>query len=483
MNTKHASKLHLAQWLLISLFLCMSTYAARQPNFVLIMADDLGYGDVGYQGSDVPTPNIDSIAAGGVRITDGYVTCPVCAPSRAGMLTGRYQQSFGFWDNTGPYRLNKDVEPGVPTDLAIISERLKELGYTTGLFGKTHDGTAEAMMPFNRWDDYYGFNNGASNFLGDMNRKHNPIFRNKTIDSNFYEDRGINKNTVIKKGVIQRDSENYLTDQLGDHAARFINENKDRPFLCYVPFNAIHGPFQATKETFAKYADQPDHKRALVMAMLDSMDANIGKVLKALKDNQLMHDTIIIFLSDNGGHEASPNDPLRGKKGTFWEGGLRVPFCIQWEGKLAPGSIYTKPIISLDIMPTMIEAAGGTVEADWKLDGVNLLPYISGRNLEAPHEVLYWVWGPRKAIRMGDYKAVSMNNGKNFELYNLAQDISESTDLSRQHPEKLENMTQQHAKWESTLMPQLWGWNSKLGNKDPNFGKPEPYHDPKYQIK
>ena len=132
------------------------------------------------------------------------------------------------------------------------------------------------------------------------------------------------------------------------------------------------------------------------MAMLDSMDANIGKVLKALKDNQLMHDTIIIFLSDNGGHEASPNDPLRGKKGTFWEGGLRVPFCIQWEGKLAPGSIYTKPIISLDIMPTMIEAAGGTVEADWKLDGVNLLPYISGRNLEAPHEVLYWVWARAK---------------------------------------------------------------------------------------
>ena len=483
MKTPHTSPLRLAQVLLSSLLLCLSTQADHQPNFVLIMADDLGYGDVGYQGSDVATPNIDSIAYGGVRFTDGYVTCAVCAPSRAGMLTGRYQNRFGFWDNTGPYRLNKDIEPGIPVDLPILSERLKSLGYTTGLFGKTHDGTAEAMMPFNRWDDYYGFNNGASNFLGNLNRPNNPIFRNKTIASDPYAKRGINKSTIIKDGVILRDSKNYLTDELGDHAARFINETKDRPFLCYVPFNAIHGPFQAPKETYEKYADGNEHTRALVMAMLDSMDANIGKVLKALKDNRLMENTIIIFLSDNGGHEYSPNGELRGKKGTYWEGGLRVPFCIQWKGKLSPGSIYNKPIISLDILPTMIAAAGGTVQDDWQLDGVNLLPYISGRTIESPHKTLYWSWGARKAIRQGDFKAVSMNNGKKFELFNLAKDISESTDLSTQHPEKLENMIQQHSKWESGLMPQQWGWNKNLGYKNPNFGKPELYHNPDYKIR
>lgn len=470
-------------YLFSCLSLCSFAQAARQPNFVIIMADDLGYGDVGYQGSDVPTPHIDSIAAGGVRFTDGYVTCAVCAPSRAGMLTGRYQNRFGFWDNIGPYRVNKDVEPGIPTDLPILSERLKTLGYTTGLFGKTHDGTAEAMMPFNRWDDYYGFNNGASNFLGDMNRKHNPIFRNKEIASNFYEDRGINKNTVIKNGVIQRDSENYLTDELGDYAARFINENKDQPFLCYVPFNAVHGPFQATQETYDKYAGKAEHERALVMAMLDSMDANVGKILNTLKANQLMEDTLIIFLSDNGGHQFSPNGPLRGKKGTYWEGGLRVPFCMQWKGTLSSNSLYSEPVISLDIMPTLITAAGGKVDPAWQLDGTNLLPYITGRNTTAPHDTLYWTWGARKAIRQGDYKAVSMNGGKRFELFNLAEDLSETTDLAAQNPEKLDRMIQMHSKWESTLMPQQWGWNKSLGYKDSNFGKPEPYHDPEYRIK
>jgi arylsulfatase A-like enzyme len=161
----------------------LATLSAKQPNFVLIMADDLGYGDVSYQGGDLPTPSIDSIAANGIRFSDGYVTAPVCAPSRAGLMSGRYQQRFGFWDNIGPFRRSADTEPGIPTSVPILSERLKELGYVTGLFGKTHGGDAEEMMAFNRWDEFYGFNNGASNYIGDMNRIHNPIFHNKKIVS------------------------------------------------------------------------------------------------------------------------------------------------------------------------------------------------------------------------------------------------------------------------------------------------------------
>ncbi len=463
----------------ISFLLLFSAGAAAKPNFVLIFADDLGYGDVGYQGGDVPTPHIDSIAKGGTIFTDGYVTCPVCAPSRAGMLSGRYQQSFGFWDNIGPYRRNKNVEPGIPTNLPILSERLKSLGYTSGLFGKTHDGDAEAMQAFNRWDEFYGFNNGASNYLGDMNRPHNPIFHNKTIVSRPYAKRGINNNDVNRNGVLVRDTDNHLTDQLGDMAVKFIEANKEKPFLCYMPFNAIHGPFQAPKELVDKYADEPDKKRRVVMAMLDSMDQNIGKVLTALRRNSLEENTLIVFLSDNGGHEASPNKPLRGKKGTYWEGGLRVPFCMSWKGTLPPGQIYKHPVISLDLMPTFIAAAGGKIDPGWKLVGVDLLPFAKGDEPGRPHQTLYWTWGARKAIRHGDMKAISQDGGKTFQLYDLASDIGEQSDLATEKPGKLKALIKRQSEWESTLMPQQWGWNKSLGFKDPNFGKPKPYHTTK----
>lgn len=457
--------------------------AGKKPNFVLILADDLGYGDVSYQGGDVPTPRIDSIAKGGIVFTDGYVTCPVCAPSRAGLLTGRYQQRFGFWDNIGPYRVSKDTVPGIPADLPIMSERLKKLGYTCGLFGKTHDGDAEEIMAFNRWDEFYGFNNGASCFLGDMNRPHNPIFHNKKIVSSPYSKRGIKNSTVCKSGVIVKDVENYLTDKLGEMAVKFIDANKDRPFLCYIPFNAIHGPFQAPKAPVDKYSYIKDKKRRLVAAMLESMDANVGRVLDALNKNGLMDNTLIVFLSDNGGHEASPSKPLRGKKGTYWEGGLRVPFCMQWNGRIKLGQKYKYPIISLDILPTFITAAGAKVDPAWKLDGVDLMPYVTGKNAGRPHDTLYWIWGARRAIRDGDMKVVSMNGGRKWEMFDLAKDISELTDVSSQNPEKLKTLIKKHKQWQDGLTPQKWGWNKALGYKDPLFGKPKPYHDPNYKIK
>ncbi len=461
------------------LFLAFTSLTVAKPNIVLIFADDLGYGDVGYQDGDVPTPNIDSIANGGVVFTDGYVTCPVCAPSRAGMLTGRYQQSFGFWDNIGPFRLNKDVIPGIPTDIPILSERLKKLGYTCGLFGKTHDGDAEKMQAFNRWDEFYGFNNGASNYLGDMNRPHNPIFHNKTIVSRPYSTREINNKDVNRDGVLVRDIKNHLTDQIGDTAVKFIEANKENPFLCYMPFNAIHGPFQAPKSLVDKYADEPDKKRRIVKAMLDSMDQNIGKVLSALKKHRLEENTLVVFLSDNGGHEASPNKPLRGKKGTYWEGGLRIPFCMKWKGQLPAGKTFSKPVISLDLMPTFIAAAGSVIEADWKLDGTNLLPFLKGKSKARPHETLYWTWGARKAIRHLDLKVLTDDGGKSWKMFQLTQDIGENSDLSTKRPKKLKELIAKHHAWESTLMPQQWGWNKNLGYKDPTFGKPKPYHQSK----
>lgn len=460
-------------------FLVKASPAAEQPNFVLIFADDLGYGDVGYQGGDVPTPHIDSIATNGTAFTDGYVTCPVCAPSRAGMLTGRYQQSFGFWDNIGPYRLGPEVEPGIPVDLPILPERLKELGYTTGIFGKTHDGDAEEQMAFNRWDEFYGFNNGASNYLGGMNRSHNPIFHNRKIVSQSFGEQGIDHKDVNRSGVLVSHLEEHLTDELGDRAAQFIEENKDQPFLCYVPFNAIHGPFQAPKPLVEKYTHIEDEKRRIVMAMLDSMDQNVGKILTALREHGLEENTLVVFLSDNGGHEASPNTPLRGKKGTYWEGGLRVPFCMQWKGTLPAGGTFSHPVISLDLMPTFLAAAGGKIDPAWKLDGVDLLPFISGEKTGRPHQSLFWTWGTRKAIRHLDLKAVTQDDGESWQLYQLANDIAEEGDLSKKRPKKLAGLIEMHREWESDLMPQQWGWKKELGYKDPEFGKPKPYHKAK----
>ena len=451
-----------------------------KTNFVIFLADDLGYGDVGYQGGDAPTPHIDSIAREGVTFTDGYVSCPVCAPSRAGLLTGRYQQTFGFWDNVGPYRVSEEVKPGIPLDVPILSEVLKPLGYQCGVFGKVHGGRDEEMMPFNRWDEFFGFNNGASNYLPGLNGNHNPIFHGRKIVSKSYSSRGLRHSEFIERGVISRDADKYLTDQLGDQAVSFIERNQDRPFLCYIPFNAVHGPFQVPSELYESQDSEIDHPRRLVRAMIESMDQNIGKVLDILEELDLEEDTMVIFLSDNGGHESSPNTPLRGKKGTFWEGGLRVPFCLKWPARFKSKKVYWKPVISLDIFPTILAAAGGEIDPEWKLDGVNLLPSLKWPNKEFPHQTLYWRWGSRKAIRDQYFKVMTQDNGKTYKAFELSRDRSESNDVYADRPIRVAELIEKYEAWESTLMPQQWGWNSRLGYKDPNFGKPKPYHAPGY---
>lgn len=481
MNKPMGKALHFMKLILSSgIFLVTALSLSSKPNVVLFLADDLGYGDVGYQGGDVPTPHIDSISKEGVTFTDGYVSCPVCAPSRAGLLTGRYQQTFGFWDNIGPYRLSEEVIPGIPLDVPILSEVLKPLGYSCGVFGKTHEGDSEEMMAFNRWDEFFGFNNGASNYLSGLNRSHNPIFHNKKIISRPYSSKGIKNGEVSQRGVLLRDRGKYLTDQLGDRAVSFINKNREKPFLCYVPFNAIHGPFQAPKELFDKYESESNHQRRLVKAMIDSLDQNVGKVLEALQKNKLENNTMVIFLSDNGGHESSSNKPLRGKKGTFWEGGLRVPFCLKWPAKFPKKKTYWKPVISLDLFPTILSAAGGQINPKWNLDGVDLLPYLKWPNREFPHKTLYWSWGNRKAVRDQHFKAVSMDNGKTYQAYELWKDRSELNDISSQRPLRTNQVIAKHKKWELDLIPQQWGWNPKLGFDVPGFGKAKFYHDPKY---
>lgn len=449
---------------------------AKPPSTVIFFADDLGYGDVGYQGGDLPTPSIDAIADQGVRFTDGYVTCPMCGPSRAGLLTGRYQQRFGFGDNPGPYRRADAAEAGIPTSEPILSERIAGLGYKTGFFGKSHDGEAEAQMPFSRWHEFYGFNNGASNYLADLNRPHNPIFHNRDAISQPRLRRSSRPDELLQNGVIASDAGDYLTDAIGDAAVAFIDTYHKQPFLCYVPFNAIHGPFQAPKKIFGQYPDETNHDRRLVKAMLASLDENVGKVLQALARHNLDANTLVVFLSDNGGHEHSPNTPLRGKKGTLWEGGIRVPFCMRWPGTIAPGSVYRDPVSSLDILPTVLAAAGGSINPDWKLDGVDLLPFLNGTAEQPPHESLFWSWGPRSAIRQGDFKLLSNDAGSGFSLYNLRHDIGETQDLFQSMPDRAAAMKKQLTAWAAELPPNAAGWSRDIGPKDPAFGKTRPYH-------
>jgi arylsulfatase A-like enzyme len=313
-----------------------------------------------------------------------------------------------------------------------------------------------------------------------MNRDHNPIFHNKKIINRSYEKSGISRDEINQKGVLQIDRQQYLTDLITDYTLSFIDENRERPFLCYLPFNAIHGPFQAPKDLYEKFASEKNHQRRLNMAMLDSMDHNIGRVLDKLKKLDLEDDTLVIFLSDNGGHEESPNQPLRGKKATYWEGGIRVPFCLKWPIRLEAGQVYRHPVISLDLLPTLVQAAGGNIDPSWKLDGVDLIPYLLDSGKGIPHKNLYWTWGSRKAIRAGKFKALSQDSGKSWQLYDLKKDISEQRDLATDHVSKLDQLVKRFKSWEKELMPQQWGWRSDLGYKDPSFGEPKPYHDPNY---
>ena len=199
------------------------------------------------------------------------------------------------------------------------------------------------------------------------------------------------------------------------------------------------------------------------MAMLDSMDHNTGRVLKVLRKLGLEEDTFVIFLSDNGGHEASPNLPLRGKKATYWEGGLRVPFCMKWPNRIEPGQLYRRPVISLDLFPTIVRAAGGSIDPSQKLDGVDLMPYLSNSERGDPHRNLFWIWGSRRAIRAGDFKAMSQDNGKSWQLYNVKNDISEQHDLADKRAPKLEQLIKIFDAWEKELVPQQWGWRKDLG--------------------
>jgi arylsulfatase A-like enzyme len=404
--------------------------AAGKPNILLIYADDLGYGELGCYGfKEVPTPHIDSIAANGIRFTSGYVSAPLCSPSRAGLTTGRYQQRFGHENNAmAPGR-------GLPLTETTLAQRLKALGYATMIVGKWHLGNDSGHLPMNRgFDEYFGVTG-------------NP--------GSYFTPRGFLDSRVSPEPQEVKDKDFYTTDAFAARAAEWIGKHQGVPWFLYLPFNAVHAPHQATDKYLDRFAHIADSRRRQFDGMLSAMDDAVGVVLEKLRASNLEKDTLIFFISDNGapgGREG--NGVLRGHKHTCWEGGTRLPWMMQWKGQLPAGKVEDRAVVQLDVMPTCVAAAGGTVDPAWKLDGVNLLPYLTGQNQDRPHPTLCWRIDGMWAIRHGDLKLVHGEAGSNPpELFDLAVDVGEKNNLASQRPEQVDELKR------------LWdGWNSQMSS-------------------
>jgi arylsulfatase A-like enzyme len=421
---------------------------SEKPNILLIVGDDMGYADVGFHGSkDIPTPHLDALAKSGVKFTSGYVTGPYCSPTRAGLLTGRYQQRFGHEFNPG------GGKSGLPVAELTIADRLKSGGYKTGIVGKWHLGSEATMHPQSRgFDEFFGFLGGAHS---------------------FFDAAGILRG---KEPVREMD---YTTDAFGREAVAFVERHKGEPWFLYLAFNAVHTPMHATDDRLAKFSNIADKERRTYAAMMFAMDEAIGDVLKKLGETGQDKQTLIMFISDNGGPtmpgvtvNGSRNTPLRGSKRTTLEGGIRVPFVVSWPGHVKPG-VFEKPVIQLDLTATALAAAGVADEA--KIDGVNLLPYLDGTKGGAPHDALYWRFGKQMAIRAGDFKLVRYDSNADTltgagnqpvtaaKLYNLASDIGEANDLAASMPDKVKELEAKWDQWNSSNIAPLWGGGRKAG--------------------
>lgn len=413
-----------------------STATASRPSIILIVSDDQGYADLGVQGAkDLSTPNIDSLARNGVRFTNGYVSAPVCSPSRAGMLTGRYQTRFGHETNPAPV---DDETFGLPLEQKTIADYLKRAGYATGLVGKWHLGARPEFRPQRRgFDEFFGFLGGA----------HMYFQYQMQADSN-----------AMRRGDTPVRETDYLTDAFTREALSFIDRHTTEPFFLYLAYNAIHTPMQVPNARLKKFIGIKDITRRAMAAMLESMDAGIGRILQKLREKGIAENTIVVFISDNGGPtgaNASSNHPFSGMKGQTLEGGIRVPFIMQWPARLPKGKVYDKPVISLDILPTLMAAAGTTVSADADLDGVNLLPYLTGENADAPHARSFWKFGPEYAVREGDWKLVRSQNLPP-KLIRLEEDPGEQVDLSAKFPAKARELQAAHDEWNRGNVTQSW---------------------------
>ena len=413
----------------------------HRPNIVLLFADDAGYADFSMHGrSKITTPAIDSIAKAGVLCRAAYVCAPVCAPSRAGLLTGRQPLRFGFEYNLpGAGKPEPHKPRGLPLSQKTIARRLRAAGYHCGLIGKWHQGRAASMHPMERgFHEFFGMLGGGSSYLP-----------------------GSAKNILRGHEHVPAEDLPYLTDAFGDEAAAFIERNAERPFFLFVSFNAPHTPLQAKPDELKRLRPRYKGKqRATNAAMTRSLDENVAKLLAKLREKGLLDNTLVVFTNDNGGampYNASCNDPYSGTKGTFLEGGVRVPFCAQWPGEIPAGTVFDGTLSLLDLAPTFCAVAGAEF-ADAEFDGVDILPYLRGKKTGSVHETLHWRLDDIAALRQGKWKLVRFANAPP-RLHDLLKDPREAQNLAEAEPEITARLLAELERWEAQLAPPLWPRN------------------------
>jgi arylsulfatase A-like enzyme len=430
--------------------LCPSLFAA-QPNVLVIIADDLGYADIGvHGGAEVPTPNIDALAASGVRCTSGYVSAPYCSPSRAGFLTGKAATRFGHEFNP---HVGDEAKLGLPLDQRTIANELHDAGYATALVGKWHQGFDEAHHPQSRgFDEFFGFLVGGHNFL--LHKDAEPEFGSA------------HSHDMIYRGREVQHLDGYTTDLFTDEALSFMNRNAAKPWFLYVAYNA-----EKLKSRIPPSIT--DENRRGYLSLLLGLDDAIGRINAELKAKH--PNTLVFFFSDNGGSGRKPffayntgiNTPLRGDKGQTLEGGIRVPFFVSWPGQLPAGKTYDHPVSAMDVLPTVCAAANAK-QPDG-VEGVNLLPYLKGEKADAPHDSLAWRFGPQKAIRRGNWKLVDFRDMEaktqsGWQLYDLSTDIGETKNRAAEEPETVAALSKAWDDWNAKNIPPQWHGSP---NEDP----------------
>jgi len=419
------------------------------------LADDAGYSDFGFMGSDeIKTPNIDQLALDGVTFNNAYVSASVCSPSRAGLLTGMYQQRFGHECN-----LDSDVNNSFDPNQITIAEALKTEGYNTGLIGKWHLGDKTQNHPLkNGFDYFWGFISGARNYFYDPNEKSRNSIRN------------------VVENYSETNFEGYLTDVLGNKAVNFIDKNhqSNTPFFLFLSFNAPHTPMQAKNEVLEKFKDNP---RSVYASMMWSMDEAIGNVIDGLKENNQYDNTIIYFLSDNGAamsNDASPF-PYKGWKGNQYEGGIKTPMIMTWKNKIESNTQFDGFISALDIFKTSLEASNVNKEFMINADGKNIMNFLNDNNIK--NENLFWRKDKMATVRSGDYKLIRLNDTSTV-LYNIKKNYYEDFDLKINESQVHDSLLKLLSSWENTLIDPNWienkNWNivtemiyqDLMGNKD-----------------
>lgn len=446
----------------------------ERPNIIVVLADDLGYGDVGFNGAkDIITPALDKLAANGVTFSSAYDVHPFCGPSRAGLLTGRYPHKFGSQFNLPA--LGDSGGLGLPTSERFMSEMLQDAGYFTGVMGKWHLGEQAKQHPNARgFDEFYGFLGGGHNYFPEKYRRlYQQQLKNGGKHTIHHYLRPLEHN-----GKTVRETE-YITDALSREAVNFIDkaEQKQKPFFLYLSYNAPHAPMEAKAEDMAKFPNIKDPKRKVYAGMVYALDRGVKRVVDKLKANGQFDNTLIIFLSDNGGNykQGATSTPLKGQKGDVHEGGYRTPMLFHWPKKIAAGGRYSAPVSTLDFYPTFAGLAGAKIDKSKTLDGKNIWSALQANKSARKGETLFALRHRTAysdaSARRDNWKVVRYNN-EPWRLYDLDNDIAEAHDLSKQHPGLVRDMVREMEIWSWSNVQPSWFHKHEEGTLWREHGMP-----------